>query len=104
MTQLPNFDSLKWLAENEPDELKELQKTLCKEAISHCPEANKKQLISLQYHLEQQLSRCSNPYHRCYLAMSIMNEKFLALNTIINNPIEFRQNNAEIINLPAKKL
>jgi len=104
MTQLPNFDSLKWLAENEPDELKELQRKLCNEAIEHCPEANKKQLISMQHHLEQQLSRCSNPYHRCYLAMSIMNEKFLALNTIINNPVEFRQNSAEILNLPAKKL
>jgi len=104
MTQLPNFDRLKWLAENKPDELKELQKTLCKEAIEHCPEANKKQLISMLHHLEQQLSRCSNPYHRCYLAMSIMNEKFLALNAILNNPIEFRQHRAEILDLSAKKL
>ncbi|WP_299797012.1 DUF3135 domain-containing protein [uncultured Shewanella sp.] len=104
MTQLPSFDSLKWLAENEPDELEALQKTLCREAIEHCPEANKKQLISMQHHLEQQLSRCSNPYHRCYLAMSIMNEKFLALNTIINNPMEFQENSAEVLSLPAKKL
>lgn len=102
MTELPNFDTLRWLAENEPDELETLQKTLCKEAIDCCPEANKKQLISMQYHLEQQLSRCSNPYHRCYLAIRIMNDKFLALNSIINNPAEFRQQNAKILEIPCK--
>lgn len=103
MTKLPNFDMLKWLAENEPDKLAQLQKTLCKEAIDCCPESNKEQLISMQYHLEQQLSRCSNPYHRCYLAVRLMNDKFLALNTIMNNPQEFRQQSAEILELPAKK-
>ncbi|AQS35621.1 Protein of unknown function (DUF3135) [Shewanella psychrophila] len=103
MTELPNFDQLRWLADNEPDELEELQKTLCKEAIDCCPESNKEQLISMQYHLEQQLSRCTNPYHRCYLAISIMNDKFISLNTIMNSPQEFRQQNAKILTLPSKK-
>ncbi|BAJ01705.1 DUF3135 domain-containing protein [Shewanella violacea] len=103
MTELPDFDKLRWLAENEPDELEELQQTLCKEAIDSCPESNKEQLISMQFHLKQQLSLCSNPYHRCYLAIKIMNDKFIALNTIMNSPEEFRQQNAKILILPAKK-
>lgn len=97
MTQLPSFDKLRWLAENRPDELENLQKTLCKEAIDSCPDKNKEQLISMQYHFEQQISRCSNPYHRCYLAMRLMNDKFLSLNSIINDSQEFQQNNAEIL-------
>ena len=103
MTELPNFDKLRWLAENDPDKLEELQKTLCKEAIDCCPASSKKQLISMLYHLQQQLSRCSNPYHRCYLASSIMYDKFIALNTIMNNPQKFRQQKAKILLLPAKK-
>jgi hypothetical protein len=104
MTQLPNFDSLKWLAENNPEELERLQKKMCEEAIERCPESNKEQLISMHFHLEQQLSRCSNPFHRCYLAISIMNDKFIALNDIINNPNEFKKQNAKILSLPVKKL
>lgn len=104
MTQLPNFDSLKWLAENNPEELAILQKKMSQEAIEHCPESNKEQLISMHFHLEQLMSRCSNPFHRCYLTISIMNDKFITLNDIINNPNEFKKQNAKILSLPPKKL
>lgn len=102
MTELPDFDKLKWLAENKPDELEALRKTLCKEAIDGCTGSNKAQLISMLFNLEQQLSRCSNPYHRCYLAIRIMNDKLVALNTILNYPQEFRQQGAKVLRFPSK--
>ncbi|QLE85127.1 MULTISPECIES: DUF3135 domain-containing protein [Shewanella] len=97
MTQLPDFDKLLWLAQNDPNHLDKLQKLVCEEAIESCDEGNRAQLLSTQHHLEQQLARCTNPYHRCNTAMAVMHEKFLVLNQAMSDPQKFRQTKADVI-------
>ncbi|WP_394205631.1 DUF3135 domain-containing protein [Shewanella waksmanii] len=102
MTQLPDFDRLLWLAENDPNYLDQLQKRICEETIQSCDEGNRAQLLSTQHHLEQQLARCSNPYHRCNTAIAVMHEKFLVLNEAMTDPHAFRQNKATVVPLAQK--
>lgn len=103
MTSMPSFDRLKWLAEHQPEALDKLQKKLCSEAIAASSEANRQQLRSLQHNLEQRLSLCSNPYHRCHLAMTIMLQKFAVLSTVLNDTQAYQKKNAKVLAFPAKQ-
>ncbi|QSX39484.1 DUF3135 domain-containing protein [Shewanella cyperi] len=103
MTPLPDFDTLRWLADHEPDRLEQLQHQLNQEAIA-ASDGNQEQLTCLVFNLEQQLARCDNPYHRCVVAMGMMRSKLYTLSTIINEPEEFLET-AKIIPFrrPAQK-
>ena len=96
MTKLPDFDTLKWLAENKPEQLAHLQTELSEEAIASS-RRNQAQLKSLVFNYHQQLSRCANPYHRCQMAMYLMSEKLTTLSHVINEPTYIKDQTAEII-------
>ncbi|MBT1445720.1 DUF3135 domain-containing protein [Shewanella sp. JM162201] len=98
MTPLPDFDTLRWMADNEPEKLETLRSRLTREAIDNS-EGNKAQLESLVFNLEQQLARCSNPYHRCVVAMSMMRSKLSTLQSVINEPDFLERSSAEVIPL-----
>ena len=103
MVELPDFDSLQWLAQHAPQQLTTLQNNLNQEVINEAPERNRPQLESICHNLKLQMSRCSNPYARCYLSLKLMNDKFLALNEVINNPKTYKENKAAVLPYPSKK-
>ncbi|ABL99745.1 DUF3135 domain-containing protein [Shewanella amazonensis] len=98
MTPLPDFDTLRWMADNEPQALDELRDKLNREVIDGS-ETNKAQLECLIYDLERQLSRCTNPYHRCVIATGMMRNKLHTLHCVINEPDFLERSCAEIIPL-----
>ena len=102
MVELPDFDSLKWLAQHAPQQLATLQKNLNKALISEAHASNRDQLEAIRHHLELKLSRCTNPYARCYLALQLMNDKFLTLNQVINQPELYTDNKAKVLCYPGK--
>ncbi|QYJ84811.1 DUF3135 domain-containing protein [Shewanella mesophila] len=103
MVELPDFDSLQWLAQHAPQQLTNLQNNLSQEVINEAAERNRPQLESICHHLKLQMSRCSNPYARCYLSLKLMNDKFLSLNEVITNPKTYKENKAAILPYPSKK-
>ena len=103
MTPLPDFDTLKWMAEHSPSELNQLQETLNNEAIALSGE-NKAQLLCIKYNLEQQLALCTNPYQRCVVAISLMRDKLSTLAYAANDPYDFRNQHAQVIPLFKKRL
>ncbi len=96
MTKLPDFDTLKWLAEHKPDQLALLQTQLSDEAIASS-RRNQAQLRSLVHNYHQQLDRCNSPYNRCQMAMYLMSEKLTTLSNVINEPSFIKEQKAEII-------
>ncbi|BDM64702.1 hypothetical protein NFHSH190041_21540 [Shewanella sp. NFH-SH190041] len=97
MTQLPDFDTLKQLAENDPAQLAHLQETLTEELISNSK--HQEQLRQLHHHLKQRVARCNNPYHRCITTMAMMHSKLNTMAHVMNNPDEFRAHKADILPL-----
>ncbi|ABO24218.1 DUF3135 domain-containing protein [Shewanella loihica] len=102
MVELPDFDSLKWLAQHAPQQLATLQKNLNQALISEAHANNRAQLETIRHHLEFKLSRCSTPYARSYMALRLMNDKFITLNQVINQPDLYTDNRAKVLCYPGK--
>ncbi|GGY90183.1 MULTISPECIES: DUF3135 domain-containing protein [Shewanella] len=103
MTELPDFDTLMWLAQHQPEKLDRLQQTLSNELIAES-DSNQEQLRTINTHLRQRLARCNNPYHRCIITIRMMRNKFSALATVLENPESYRSQKAEIIPLRRKSV
>lgn len=103
MVELPDFDSLHWLAQHAPEQLAALQKNLNQALIDEAAPNTRAQLESLQHNLSLQMSRCSNPYAKCFLTLKLMNDKFTSLNQVITEPQRFRDNKAQVVQLKVIK-
>lgn len=103
MTELPDFDTLMWLAQNQPEELDKLQERLSNELINGS-DSNQDQLRTIKHHLQQRLARCNNPYHRCLVSIRIMRHKFAALASVLEAPDQYRDHKAQVIPLRRKPL
>ena len=101
MAELPDFDTLKWLAENDPATLAQLQETLTEEIINSS-QHNSAQLRSLHHHYKEQMKRCTNPYHRCVMSMALMRGKLFTMAAAINSPEEFKANRASVTPIDRK--
>lgn len=97
MTELPSFDRLFWLAENDPKKLDTLQKKLNQEVIEESTASSKPKLISLLDHLEKKLSLCKTPYQRYHVVSNMMYQKLSSLNEVLNRPDEFYQHKAKVL-------
>ena len=97
MTELPSFDRLLWLAENDPKKLDALQKKLNQEVIEESEASSKPKLISLLDHLEKKLSLCKTPYQRYHVVSNMMYQKLSSLNEVLNRPDEFYQHKAKVL-------
>ena len=97
MTELPSFDRLLWLAENDPKKLDALQKKLNQKVIEESAASSKPKLISLLDHLEKKLSLCKTPYQRYHVVSNMMYQKLSSLNEVLNRPDEFYQHKAKVL-------
>ncbi|MCE9687822.1 DUF3135 domain-containing protein [Shewanella sp. AS16] len=95
MTPVPDFDTLLWLAQHQPAQLAQLQQKLNDELIAASD--NRAQLCCVKHNLEQRLSLCHNPYHRCVVIMSLMRNRLMTLATVLNHPQDFAQQQAQIM-------
>ncbi|QIZ76777.1 DUF3135 domain-containing protein [Ferrimonas lipolytica] len=98
MRALPNFDQLRKLAVNDPRQLEQLRQEMIAETISNSSKLS--QLATVQHHIDQRLSRCSNPTARLLAINSMMHDKLYQLSQILISP-DYLSRQAKV--LPFKK-
>lgn len=97
MTELPDFDTLKQLAKDDPKALDALQTKLSEEVINQSN--NPQRLRSLYFNIQQKMALCNNPYQRCITINNMMRSKLAILAELIENPEAFSEidNKAKIL-------
>ncbi len=97
MTSLPDFDTLRQLAQTDPEALARLRQTLVEETIQSAHPARQAQLHALQSHVDRTLQRASNPYHGLIQVMALMQDKLYCLAQVMNDPDAYLNQRANIL-------
>lgn len=74
--ELPDFESLKNLAETNPDELEQLRQRCCQELIDNAPERFRRRLAGLLFRIDMQSRLSSNSMQRCIKLSEMMMDSF----------------------------
>ncbi len=86
---LPDFDQLKEMAENDPEQLEQLRIRLCEQVIQDAPEKYRRRLRGLQFRLDMERRRAKSPMTACIAISGMMHDSFdrlrLALNEATGN-------------------
>lgn len=81
---LPSFDELMRLASQEPDTLEELRKDCVDKLITKAPEQYQRRLRGLQFQIDMERERASNPVSSCVRISQMMHEGLANLRDVIN--------------------
>lgn len=73
--ELPAFDTLKALADEDPDALETLRNQLVAEVIERAPSHQRAQLQGLQFVLDMERRRAKNPMQCCIRMSQLMHER-----------------------------
>ena len=63
--ELPDFDYLKLLADNDPDGLERLRRLYCDRLINSAPDRYRNRLKGLQFQIDMIKRKSKNPLHSC---------------------------------------
>ncbi len=80
MTKLPPFDELKEMAENNPEALEALRKTLVNEVIEKAPEEKRDRLKGLQFKIDAKIKTSRTPFESMCKIYDEMMDSFDQLN------------------------
>jgi hypothetical protein len=83
---LPRFDELMRLASQEPEKLENLQKTWVNSVITNAPENFQRRLRGLQFQIDMERERASNPISSCIRISQMMHEGLANLREVLNQP------------------
>lgn len=72
--ELPGFDTLRYLAENDPERLELLRRTLTEQLIARSPEDSRRRLRGLQFQINARIRLAPNPIAACVAVSSMMHE------------------------------
>lgn len=102
---LPSFDELMRLASQEPDKLEGLRKNWVDDVITSAPKNFQRRLRGLQFQIDMERERASNPVSSCIRISQMMHEGLanlrVALNQSENDDIaEDDVVSAEVIHFP----
>lgn len=85
--ELPGFDTLRYLAEHDPDRLELLRNTLTEMLIARSPEESRHRLRGLQFQINARVKLASNPIAACMAVSSMMHETLNQLQrTLVEGP------------------
>lgn len=90
--ELPSFDELKNLAEQDPERFEILRKDLCEKTISQAPINKRKRLRGLQFKIDMERKRCESSLASCIRISELMNESLLNLNSVLSDPEGYTEN------------
>jgi hypothetical protein len=74
--ELPGFDTLRYLAEHDPERLELLRRTLTELLIARSPAESRQRLRGLQFQINARIRTAANPVAAC-IAVSTMMHKAL---------------------------
>lgn len=79
-SDLPSFETLKAMAEEKPEELKALRQALTREVVETAPsEERRRRLEGLNFTIEMNRRKASNPMHSCLLISQLMWDSALTM-------------------------
>jgi hypothetical protein len=84
-TRLPDFDTLKRLASEDPESLEYIRQHCIKSLIESAPEKYRPRLLGLQFEIDSRLKLSKNPIDACISLSKMMHDSFFRLNEALNN-------------------
>jgi hypothetical protein len=103
--ELPGFDTLRYLAEHDPERLELLRNALTEMLILRSPEESRQRLRGLQFQINARVKLARSPIAACLAVSSMMHETLGQLQrTLCDGPDEpvLQTHNARIIPFRAK--
>lgn len=108
--ELPDFDYLKSLAQDNPEELEALRRDLCQRLIDSAPARLRQRLNGLMFRINMETRRSKNAIHSCVTLSRMMMDSFADLHDALSNIEKSRQpivsakakHDANIIAFPKK--
>ncbi|MDO8909297.1 MAG: DUF3135 domain-containing protein [Pseudohongiella sp.] len=88
MAELPDFDTLMKLHKEDPEALERLRQNLTSELMNKASDHTRRRLEGLQFRINMELRRASNPTARFLRLSDMMQESFHELNYCLNNPVD----------------
>lgn len=85
---LPDFNTLRELAEKNPEALEELRQREVQALIEQAPEQMRRRLEGIQFQIDAKRQIASNPMDACIAVSSMMHESFNDLRMALNNCME----------------
>lgn len=85
---LPSFEDLMNLALHEPDKLETLRKSWVEDTINRAPEPFQRRLRGLQFQIDMEREKASNPVSSCVRISQMMHEGLANLHDAINKKPE----------------
>ncbi len=81
---LPEFEKLRELAQNDPAQLERLRIQLCDQLIQSAPESMRRRLRGLQFQIDMERRRAKSPMAACIAISGMMHESFDKLRQAVN--------------------
>lgn len=82
--ELPDFDQLVKLAQEDPEALEALRKKLCEALIQQAPESYQRRLRGLQFKIDMERRRAKTPMAACVKLSKLMQDSFYKLRVALN--------------------
>lgn len=84
IAELPSFDTLRYLAEHDPERLERLRRVLTRRLIARAPERSRQRLRGLQFEIEARIALAPNPIAACVALSSMLHTSFGHLAHVLN--------------------
>lgn len=96
--ELPGFDTLRYLAEHDPERLERLRATLTELLIARSPAESRQRLRGLQFQINARIQLAPNPVAACVAVSAMMHETLDQLQrTLCDGPDEEVISQAKIL-------
>lgn len=83
--ELPAFDTLRYLAEHDPERLEHLREALTELLISRSPEESRQRLRGLQFQVNARITLAPNPVAACIAVSSMMYDTLDQLQQVLSD-------------------
>jgi hypothetical protein len=102
-SQLPDFDTLRRMARDNPDGLEALRRKLVDELLDDAGPERRQRLEGLQFRIDMERRRAANPLAATIRLSSMMRDSLLRLQQAINTPEDVRATparSADVLGFP----
>jgi len=82
--ELPSFDEMVKLAQENPEQLEEIRAQMCEAIIQSAPEKLHRKLRGLQFKIDMERRRAKSPLASCVRISQMMHDSFSQLRTALN--------------------
>ena len=89
--ELPDFESLKYLAEEKPEELEQLRLRYCQALIDNAPPRFRRKLLGLLFRIDMETRLSRNSIQSCIRLSQMMMDSFNDLQDALNVSTQLRR-------------